>query len=98
MSLSIVARYCLESSAFLAQDIIQSRIGAHPINQKRRELGEFHTHYYEYRNYPDIFFEYTRTSVETFDYILSHIHEDLKAKVNFKKIVSPPEQLFLTLR
>uniref|UniRef100_A0A2H1V8S1 SFRICE_001349 n=1 Tax=Spodoptera frugiperda TaxID=7108 RepID=A0A2H1V8S1_SPOFR len=43
MPLSKVALYCLETSAFLVQNIIQSRIGAYPVKQKRRELGEFHT-------------------------------------------------------
>lgn len=74
--------------------------GAHPINRKRKEFGEFHNLYGELRNYPDKFYAYTRMSIDTFDYILNKIELKLtKHWTNFIKTpILPCEQLIVTLR
>ncbi|XP_074034666.1 uncharacterized protein [Leptinotarsa decemlineata] len=99
MSLSKLSRYCLESNSFLVQDLIFGRdCGVHDLNKNRGIDGEFHKKYNKYRLYPGKFFEYTRMSIETFDYILMNIQSELEKKVNAKRILSAAEKLFLTLR
>ncbi|CAH1959450.1 unnamed protein product [Acanthoscelides obtectus] len=99
MFLSTLYPYFLESNSFLVQDIVFGRdCGVHDLNRNRGRDGEFHKKYENYRMYPDKFFEYTRMSVETFDYILINIQPELGKKVNADRILSAAEKLFLTLR
>lgn len=99
MSLSKISRYCLESSSFFVQDILFSEKSVNSHNEQREQCGEFHVLYEELRGCPDKFFEYTKMSVETFDYILENIESELTTiDTNFKKSITAIEKLFLTLR
>lgn len=100
MPLSLVARACLESNAYFIEDIFKTRVGINPVNRKRKQRGEFACSYEECRKNPDKFFEYTRVTVDTFDYILSHIKDDdyIKVHPSRSRAVRPEEKLFLTLR
>lgn len=74
------------------------REGVHELNKQRHLNGEFRHLYEDYRKYPQKFFEYTRMSVKTFDYILQQIDVHLKQHIRSKRVVTNPEKLFLTLR
>lgn len=75
------------------------RYGVHPINQERKKFGEFHHLYPKLRQYPDKFFSYARMSIETFDFLLNKVKEDLTKQVtNFCRPISPEERLIVTLR
>ncbi|XP_046388828.1 uncharacterized protein LOC124157837 [Ischnura elegans] len=45
---------------------------AHPINQVRQDLGEYHHLFSQIKEYPDKFQEYMRMSPETFSYICAN--------------------------
>ena len=45
----------------------------HPIKQKHKDFGEFHTLYKDFRKYPDRFYTYYRMSIEQFNTILAQI-------------------------
>ncbi|XP_054091535.1 uncharacterized protein LOC128923103 [Zeugodacus cucurbitae] len=90
----------LASATVLKYFINKKLFGKHPINDKRSEFGEFHHLYSDLRKYPAKFKEYTRMSIETFDYILEKIGDKLKKKwSNFIKVpICPCERLIVTLR
>jgi hypothetical protein len=67
------------------------------IDKKAKEPGEFKSLYHEYRKHADKFFGYTKVTIDTFDYILFHIQEDVEMYSNIKSAI-PAEKLFLTLR
>lgn len=73
--------------------------GIHEIN-KNREKGEFHSLYHELRKHPEKFFNYSRMSIETFDYILLKIQCKLEKRwTNFiTNPIVPCEKLIITLR
>lgn len=98
MALSKVALLCIESSSYLKHDILNTREAVHEMNKERYKYGEFYNLYEEYRRYPDKFYEYTRMSVQTFDYIFRHIDVHLQNHMKSKRVVTNPEKLFLTLR
>ncbi|KAJ4449246.1 hypothetical protein ANN_00643, partial [Periplaneta americana] len=73
--------------------------GVHPINRERGIFGEFHHLYGELRRFPDRFFEYSRMSIQTFDFLLNKIKARLQKQVtNFQRPISPTERLTITLR
>jgi len=63
-----------------------------------RSRGEFLTTCVPMRNYPVKFREYHRMSIETFDYILGGIRNDITGQSNFRVCVSPEEKLTITIR
>ena len=71
----------------------------HPINQTRKDFGEFHTLYKDLRKYPDRFYTYYRMSTEQFDAILAQI-EHLIYKPNSKwwHSISLEEKLAICIR
>ena len=71
----------------------------HPINQTRKDFGEFHTLYKDLRKYPDRFYTYYRMSTEQFDTILAQI-EHLIYKPNSKwwHSISLEEKLAICIR
>lgn len=90
---------CLLDSPILRWEVLNIKDSVHEINKNREINGEFFTLYEELRLYPRRFFEYTRMSVSTFDYILSKISPKItKQDSNFRKSISPKEKLFITLR
>jgi hypothetical protein len=46
------------------------RYSAHPINERRQKLGEFHHLYQEVKTDLQKFHDYIRMSMETFQYLL----------------------------
>lgn len=90
----------LETNSFFKWDIFFSKSSLHDLNKDRLQKGEFYTLYSRLRNYEDKFFEYTRMSISTFDYILENIREEmLTTSTNFVPVTITPEQkLLLTLR
>ena len=49
----------------------------HPLNKERRVYGEYHHLFKGLKEHPDKFFQYTRMSVETFNYVLNKIEHRL---------------------
>ncbi|XP_046865511.1 protein ALP1-like [Drosophila willistoni] len=87
------------ASAAVINVVMKKTTGIHPLNRNRLK-GEFNSLYKNLRQYPDKFFNYTRMSINTFDYILTKIHSKLeKCWTNFVvNPITPCEKLILTLR
>lgn len=64
----------------------------------RSETGEFGRSFEELRKDDQKFFEYTRMTQSTFDYILKFIETQLHKYSNFRECISPQQKLILTLR
>ncbi|KAG8274711.1 hypothetical protein J6590_101805 [Homalodisca vitripennis] len=56
------------------------RWGVHPINRRRRVYGEYHHLIKQLKEDPERFFQYTRMSVPTFDFILNRLKGRLEKK------------------
>ena len=74
---------------------------AHPVNQRRQKLGEYHQFFQELKKDEDKFHSYMRMSTETFTYILNKIKSKLDV-LEYKNFHTNPilakERLVLTLR
>ena len=69
------------------------------IYKDRINFGEFHHLYCQLRENNNLFYQYTRMTQNTFNYILEAIREKCTHKTtNFKKPISVEERLILTLR
>ena len=90
----------LEASAYLKWDLFFSKSSRHDINSDRFRHGEFYTLYERLRNHEDKFYDYTRMTITTFDYILNAVKTQLsKTATNFIPLtISPEQKLILTLR
>ena len=71
----------------------------HPVNQRREEVGTFHTIFEGLRNDGNKFFNYFRMSVASFD----ELHERLKdvlqrQNTKMRNCIQPVEMLAVTLR
>lgn len=71
----------------------------HPINQKRKECGDFYVLFHQLREDPDKFFNYFRMSATTFD----ELHERLKVTLQrqdtfMRECIQPEQMLAVTLR
>lgn len=75
----------------------KKKMWVHEYNKARKD-GEYFRTCLPLRDYPDKFFNYFRMSVDTFDYILEAIQDDIKKQSNFREVVSPAEKLSITLR
>lgn len=82
----------------LLTDSNERLYSVHPINQQRARFGEFHHLYTDLREHPAKFFEYTRMSISTFDYIFSKICKRIQKANTASLPITPPERLFITLR
>lgn len=83
----------------LVYDENKRRYGVHPVNRSRSTYGEYHHLYRNLRNFPDKFFQYLRMSVESFDSLLEKVKRKIeKQHANWKRPISPEEQLVITLR
>ena len=70
----------------------------HPINNLRLEKGEFFLLYPDLRRYEDRFFQWYRMSTRKFDQLLGIVQNALTKKAtNFRKPISPEEQLVITI-
>lgn len=76
------------------------RQGVHETNKERQIYGEYHHLFLNLKdNHPDRFFQYTRMTKETFDYILEKIEWRLvKTWCNWHRPILPEERLVVTLR
>lgn len=92
-------RHLFDSNLFLTLDLLWAKEEVNPYYRARKRKGEFYRNYEEQRQCPDKFYDYTRMSVETFDYILEAIKRDLESGINPKRYrgISPAEKLYLTL-
>lgn len=89
----------LMENSYLKWKLQYMKFGTHDLNKGREEFGEFYVLYADLRTYPDKFFEYTRMSLYTFDYILNKISPFLiKTDTNFRKSIKPEEKLLITIR
>lgn len=70
----------------------------HPLNKQRKRFGEFHHLYADLRDHPSKFFEYTRMSISTYDFILLKISKRIQKKNTASLPITPAERLFITIR
>ncbi|KAF9417933.1 hypothetical protein HW555_005078, partial [Spodoptera exigua] len=71
----------------------------HPILTSRNKNGQHKLLFEELKCYPDKFFKYFRMSVNSFNELLSVLHDDLKHQdTRMRKSISPTERLAITLR
>lgn len=69
------------------------------IYKERPIYGEFHHLYRRLRQYPELFRNYTRMTIETFDYIVSVLKNGFTLRTtNFQRPISLEERLIVTLR
>lgn len=67
----------------------------HPINQKRNLINFLN----ELREDEKKFFNFTRMSINSFDYLLELISDKIKRQnTNYRRSVTPAERLLITLR
>uniref|UniRef100_A0A1Y1LX18 Uncharacterized protein n=1 Tax=Photinus pyralis TaxID=7054 RepID=A0A1Y1LX18_PHOPY len=64
----------------------------------RNKKGEFGRSFEELRRNDEKFFEYTRMTQSTFDYILENIESHISKYSNFRECISAKHKLILTLR
>ncbi|KAL4113001.1 hypothetical protein QTP88_016710 [Uroleucon formosanum] len=74
----------------------KKKMWVHEFNKERQE-GEYFRTCLPLHDYPDKFFKYFRMNVDTFNYILEAIQEDIRKQSNFREVVSPAEKLSITL-
>lgn len=71
----------------------------HPINQKRRRLGEFYHLYPDLEKDPKKYFQYFRMTQCKFSELLDIIRPHLEYQnTKFRRAVSPEERLAVCLR
>ena len=69
-----------------------------PINERRKEQGDYENLVQEMRlNDVEMFFNYTRLTVEQFDCLLKLVGPSLQ-KISFREPITPGARLTLTLR
>lgn len=77
------------------------QFSAHPINQKRQYLGEYHHLFQELKNHPERFHNYMRMSLDTFKYIYENIKTEIE-HCSYNNYHTNPilaeEKLVVTLR
>lgn len=89
---------------FLLDNIIpkiqRKRFGIHEINKSRRNNSEYHNLFDDLKRDEQKFFQYTRMTLETFNYILGKVERRLmKTWCNWhKQPILPEERLVVTLR
>ncbi|XP_046686028.1 uncharacterized protein LOC124371731, partial [Homalodisca vitripennis] len=69
----------------------------HEFNEDHTQ-SEFYVTCLPLRDHADKFKKYYRMTVETYDYILSHIKGDLQKWSNFRTCIEPAEKLSILLR
>jgi hypothetical protein len=85
----------LDSNYGLKQE--NTRMWIHGFNEDRGDTEFFKTSWPK-RHYPDKYKDYHRMQIETFDYILEAIKDDLATQSNFRDCISPDEKLTITIR
>ena len=92
--------FLLLDSSLLLRSVKKTRAhNVHPLNRERRQFGEYHHLFCELKKDPTRFHEYTRMSLDTFQYILQKIEPRLlKNWCNLHDPILPEERLVITLR
>lgn len=75
----------------------KKRIWVEEFNEDRTN-GEFFKTCLPLNKFPIKFREYYRLKIETFNYILDNVKENLTSTSNFRECISPEEKLTVTLR
>lgn len=71
----------------------------HPIIKVKYLDGVYFNLFEKLRDDPGRFFNYFRTSNDTFDYILANLIENIRKKnTNFRMAIPPEEMIVVTLR
>lgn len=58
-------------------DLLCVKDDVNSYNRARKQKGDFHRYYEEQRQCPDKYYDYTRMSIETFNYILEAAKRNL---------------------
>lgn len=71
----------------------------HPINQKRKECGDFYVLFHQLREDPEKFYNYFRMSATTFDELHGRLKDVLQRQDTFmRECIQPEQMLAVTLR
>ena len=71
----------------------------HPINQSRKQQGEFFTLYPLLRDDPERFYQYFRMQPEQFDYLHARLRPSLLSEgTNYRESIDPEHKLAVTIR
>lgn len=78
----------------------KKKLSVHPINTERTQYGEYYHLFKQLRRDPERFFQYTRMTEDTFNYILEKVeHRLTKNWCNLhRQPILPEERLVITLR
>ena len=97
--LSSDEEFLLLVNTSLLLSIKRIKEGIHQINTERGQLDEYHHLFHELKDDPARFYEYTKMTKETFEYILKKIKSRLsKNWCNLHDPIMPEERLVITLR
>lgn len=87
---------------WLTSNLSNRKFSAHPINQVRQDLGEYHHLFLQLKDYPDKFQEYLRMTPETFAYMCEKISPKLESYKKYCNLhvnpIGAEEQLVLSIR
>ena len=79
--------------------LMPRELWVHPLNELHEGKGEFYTLYPDLMHFPTRFFRMYQISIHKFDKLLATLSPELlKKDTNFRKPISPEQQLILTLR
>ena len=95
----------LSHDDFMLLDSVQTQVkrkrrAVYEINYKREEFREYHHLFSDPKRDKARFFEYTKMTLETFNYILKKVeHRLVKIWCNWhKQPIQPEERLVITIR
>ncbi|CAH1967192.1 unnamed protein product [Acanthoscelides obtectus] len=78
---------------------LATRLWIHPLVAERSAVGAFYTLFTRLREHEAKFFNYFRTSVATFDYLLQRLDKHIaRQETNMRQAIQPTEMLALTIR
>ena len=71
----------------------------HPLMEERPTKGIFNSYFADVRKQPDRFFQYTRMSIASFDYLLEKLTNAIQGMdTPMRLAITPEEKLVITLR
>ena len=89
----------MDNTSLLLSIKKRKKEGIHQINTERGQLGEYHHLFHELKDDQARFYEYTRMTKGTFEYLLKKIKSRLsKNWCNLHDPIMPEERLVITLR
>ena len=79
--------------------LMPRELWVHPLNELHEDKGKFYTLYPDLRHFPARFFRMYKMSMNKCDKLLAELSPELlKKDTDFRKTISPEQQLILTLR